>query len=39
MNIIRKIALNKMKSDKDSIKVKKKKCGWDDNYAAKIFGK
>ena len=40
MNIIRKIALNKMKSDKsdnDSIKGKRKKCGWDDNYAAKIL--
>lgn len=40
MNIIRKIALNKLKShksDKDSIKGKKKRCGWDDNYAAKIL--
>lgn len=40
MNIIRKIALNKMKADlseKGSIKGKRKKCGWDDNYAAKIL--
>ena len=40
MNIIRKIALNKMKSDKsskDSLKGKRKRCGWDDNYAAKIL--
>ena len=40
MNIIRKIAINKMKadkSDKDSMKGKRKKCGWDDNYAAKIL--
>ncbi|MDP2750419.1 MAG: ISAs1 family transposase [Nanoarchaeota archaeon] len=40
MNIIRKIALNKLKSDtsyKCSIKGKKKRCGWDDNYAAKIL--
>ncbi len=40
MNIIRKIALNKMKSDtsdKDSIKGKRKRCAWDDNYAAKIL--
>lgn len=40
MNIIRKIALNKMKTDqseKCSLKVKRKKCSWDDNYAAKIL--
>lgn len=40
MNIIRKIALNKMKadqSDKCSMKGKRKKCAWDDNYAAKIL--
>ena len=40
MNIIRKIALNKMKSDtssKDSIKGKRKRCGWDDNFALKIL--
>ena len=40
MNIIRKIALNKIKADKSdnsSIKVKRKRCGWDDNYAAKIL--
>lgn len=40
MNIIRKIALNKMKadqSDKCSLKGKRKKCAWDDNYAAKIL--
>lgn len=40
MNIIRKIALNKMKADnseKCSMKVKRKKCSWDDNYAAKIL--
>ena len=40
MNIIRKIAINKMKadtSDKCSLKGKKKKCAWDDNYAAKIL--
>lgn len=40
MNIIRKIALNKMKTDqseKCSMKVKRKKCSWDDNYAAKIL--
>jgi predicted transposase YbfD/YdcC len=40
MNIIRKIALNKLKADKSdnsSIKVKRKRCGWDDNYAAKIL--
>lgn len=40
MNIIRKIAINKIKADKSdnsSIKVKRKRCGWDDNYAAKIL--
>ena len=40
MNIIRKIAFNKMKSDqssKDSMKGKKKRCSWDDNYALKIL--
>lgn len=40
MNIIRKIALNKMKADKSekcSMKVKRKKCSWNDNYAAKIL--
>lgn len=40
MNIIRKIALNKMKSDKsskESLKIKRKRCGWDDNYAAKVL--
>jgi len=40
MNIIRKIAFNKMKADtscKSSMKVKKKRCGWDDNYATKIL--
>jgi predicted transposase YbfD/YdcC len=40
MNIIRKIAINKMKADKsskESMKVKKKRCGWEDNYAAKIL--
>jgi predicted transposase YbfD/YdcC len=40
MNIIRKIALNKMKadqSDKCSMKGKRKKCAWSDNYAARIL--
>lgn len=40
MNIVRKIAINKMKSDKsnkDSLKGKKKRCGWEDNYAIKIL--
>jgi predicted transposase YbfD/YdcC len=40
MNIIRKIALNKMMADtseKSNIKGKRKRCGWDDNYAAKIL--
>jgi len=40
MNIIRKIALNKMKSDKSdtaSIKGKRKRCAWEDNYAAYIL--
>ncbi len=40
MNIIRKIAINKMKADqssKSSMKVKKKRCAWDDNYAVKIL--
>lgn len=40
MNIVRKIALNKIradKADKSSIKVKRKRCGWDDNYAVKIL--
>ena len=40
MNIIRKIAINKMKADqscKSIMKVKKKRCAWDDNYASKIL--
>jgi len=40
MNIIRKIALNKMKSDKSdtaSIKRKRKRCASEDNYAAYIL--
>ena len=40
MNIVRKIAINKMKADnsyKDSLKGKKKRCSWEDNYALKIL--
>ena len=40
MNIVRKIAINKMKADKsykDSLKGKKKRCSWEDNYAIKIL--
>jgi len=40
MNIIRKIALNKMKADKssnESLKGKRHRCAWEDNYAAKIL--
>jgi predicted transposase YbfD/YdcC len=40
MNIVRKIAFNHMKadvSDKSSMKAKRKKCGWSDNYAAKVL--
>lgn len=40
MNIIRKIALNKMKADKSekcSMKVKRKKCSWNDSYALKVL--
>lgn len=40
LSIVRRIALNKLKSDtskKSSLKIKRKLAGWDDNYALKIF--
>jgi len=40
LSIIRRIALNKLKSDtteKSSLKIKRKLAGWDNNYALKIF--
>lgn len=41
LSIVRRIALNKLKADKStkhSLKIKRKKAGWDNNYALKIFG-
>lgn len=40
LSIVRRIALNKLKSDtseKSSLKIKRKLAGWDNNYALKIF--